>query len=539
MAATSKKQKNKWRPFGIKKRYIALVLLACLIAGTAFVLLHIEDIAEDRLLRVINAELAPNAEIEFGDFSFSRVPAGLVIRDIKLVHHIPFVEHTPEKSADAVRRFEVGRLEFSGINLFRMIVTRQWRLDNIVIDNLTFELVPAGDGRLADAAPFRQPPPFVIASITVNNSSFSIYRGRDHSEPSYEINNIHAGLNNFSVADINAPFHTYFDDLVFNSAAFTYHTQDGHYSIGADTVSVDSSRQFVYAGNGFVKPHLTANEMAQKTGKQTDRFEISFERFSSDHINVRSWIEENELYTRFLLLEKPSIVITRDKSYPRETRTDRSLPMEHLKNLPFRVMADSIRIDGGYLSYTEDFPTESRKGFIDFRDIDFRIDKLQNMDPEDSVHVFIRSRFLDLAELHLEGHFSLNDQADHTIKGSMAGFDMKQLNRHLEQWLFVRVGEGEMQHADFYFSANNERANGEIRFLYNNLRIRFLDEATLEETRRRRLRSFFANRFAVRSANPSHNPRTGTIEFERDKERSAFNYWWKSIASGLKDTVRR
>jgi hypothetical protein len=31
--------------------------------------------------------------------------------------------------------------------------------------------------------------------------------------------------------------------------------------------------------------------------------------------------------------------------------------------------------------------------------------------------------------------------------------------------------------------------------------------------------------------------RTGKIEFERDRKRQIFNYWWKSLLSGIKASV--
>jgi hypothetical protein len=539
MPSKKENRKKKGSFPGRRKRVWLLTILVLVIAGTTMLLFRIEDIAENRLLSVINDELAPNAEIEFQDFSFTTFPAGLVIEKIRLNHLTPFEEHTPVKSADAIRKFEIERLEFSGINLFRMLAMRMWGLDDIVIKGMDFELVPLGEGRLADASPFRQPPPFRIGKITVDDANLSIFRERDSEDPSYEIHKIYSEIENFSVRDIEEPFHTYFDNLVFQSSTFQYHTLDGHYSIGVDTVSVSSRDEFAWTGRGFVIPHLTANEMAREAGKETDRFEASFDEFSADNIDVNRWLSENELLAGSLYIDNPSIEIYRDKSFPREERDERSLPVHHLKNLPFAVQIDSAGWNSGYVNYTEDFADEGRKGYITFYDADLTIRKLQNINTDIDIEAQVTARLMNATDMVLEGNFSLNDQSDHTISGSLAGFDLTELNSPLQEWVYIRVGRGMMDQADFFFSANQHRADGEIRFLYHNLEIRFLDEQTLEETRRRRLRSFIANRFRIYSENPADEPRTGTIDFERDKERSAFNYWWKSIASGLLDSVKR
>jgi len=538
----SAKTKNKKKgPFIRSKKGIALIVfIAILIAAALFVVFKIEDIAENRLLAVINAELEPNAEIEFGEFSFSLLPAGLTIRDIRLVHLIPFEEHTPTKSTDAIKSFEIKEIGFSGINIYRMLLERQWILDRIRIDGLNFELVPLTRGRLTDATPFQQPPPFLIDKIILSNGSFSIFSERDDDdEPRYHIQNIYSEVESFSVPDIQDPFHTYFEELLFQSSAFLYNTRDGNYTIGVDSLSTNSREGFLFAKGGKVNPLYSAHEMAEKIGYETDQFDVQFNTFSMDEFDLKRWFEESDLAASLVRFDEPSISIHRDKSFPREERDERSLPTDHLRNLPFTLQIDSIEIKNGFISYTEDFVDEGRKGKITFNNVDLTVQKLQNHHSEDSISVSVSSRFLDLADLNLNAMFVLEEQSSHTIRGSMSGFDLARLNEHLEEWVFIRVRKGVADHLDFYFSADEQRALGEMQFIYHDLEIRFLDEDSLEETRNRRLRSFFANMIRVRSGNSADNPRIGTIDFERDKERSVFNYWWKSVASGLQDSVER
>lgn len=531
---------KKKRSFIRSNKGIALIVfIAIVFASVLFLIFKVEDIAESRLLDVINTELEPSAEIEFGEFSFSLLPAGLTIRDIRLVHLIPFEEHTPEKSTDAIKFFEIKEIRFSGINLYRMLLERKWILDQIQIDGLTFELVPLTTGRLTDATPFQQPPPFLIDKIILNNGSFSIFSERDNDEPRYDIQNIYSEVESFSVPDIDDPFHTYFEDLVFQSSAFLYNTRDGNYTIGVDSLSTNSHEGYLFAKGGKVNPLFSAHEMAERIGYETDQFDVQFETFSMDEFNLKRWLEDKDLTASATFFNRPSITIHRDKSFPRKDRDERLLPTDHLRNLPFTLQIDTVAVRNGYVSYTEDFVDEGRKGNVTFSNVDLTIEKLQNHHHEDSISVHVSSRFFDLADLDLNALFVLKENSSHTIRGSMSGFDLTQLNEPLKEWVYIRVGEGYADHLDFYFSANDDRAHGEMQFIYRNLEVRFLDEETLEETRNRRLRSFFANLIRVRSENSFDDSRIGTIDFERDKERSVFNYWWKSVASGLKDSVER
>ena len=50
--------------------------------------------------------------------------------------------------------------------------------------------------------------------------------------------------------------------------------------------------------------------------------------------------------------------------------------------------------------------------------------------------------------------------------------------------------------------------------------------------------SFLANTFVINNKNPNgKNLRVGEIYFERDKQKSIFNFLWKSLLSGIKPSL--
>jgi hypothetical protein len=58
-----------------------------------------------------------------------------------------------------------------------------------------------------------------------------------------------------------------------------------------------------------------------------------------------------------------------------------------------------------------------------------------------------------------------------------------------------------------------------------------------EDGKKDNLKTFLLNTFILKKNMDGSLPeeeRTGTISFERDKTRSIFNYWWKSLFSGIK-----
>ncbi len=522
-----------------KKRLFGILFLLLIAGGVLFFIFRIERIAENHLLEFINAELAPNAEVEFGEFSFSILPAGLIIRDIRLLHLTPFEDHVPEKSADAIKNLEIDYIEFSGINLYRMLLERQWLLNQITVDGFILELVPLTAGSLVQSTPFGQPPPFLIENILFTNGSFTTFTDRMTDTYKYSIHSIRGELINFSVPDIDDPVYSYFQEFEIQTSNFRYNTDNGFYQLGYDSVSVSSRDQELYMQNGKAEPLLSALEMAEETGYENDQFTFNFDELFAEQIDFDLWFQERGFIAGGVRMLQPALHIHRDKSKPREEWDERPLPIRYLNEYPQNISVDSIMFRGGTVSYTEDFSDEGRKGSVSFCDTDLTIENLQNQHQEESISAVASTTFKGLTGLSLRGEFSLDDNFSHQIRGSMSELDLTRLNDSMSEWLFVRVGSGTLDQLDFYFSADDDRARGEMHFIYHDLEIRFLDEETLEETRNRRLRSFFANLIRVRSENTFDDPRTGTIDFERDKTRSIFNYWWKSVASGLEDSVTR
>ena len=87
--------------------------------------------------------------------------------------------------------------------------------------------------------------------------------------------------------------------------------------------------------------------------------------------------------------------------------------------------------------------------------------------------------------------------------------------------------------------ANEDYSYGEMKFYYEDLKIALLDRET--ETPKgvgKVLGSFFANTFFVKSNNPKNlRLRKGDVFFERDKKRAIFQYWTRSILSGMVSTI--
>ena len=102
----------------------------------------------------------------------------------------------------------------------------------------------------------------------------------------------------------------------------------------------------------------------------------------------------------------------------------------------------------------------------------------------------------------------------------------------------IKVNSGKVNSLDFNFNGNNNGAKGDFIMKYDNLNVDVLkiDKET-KKIKKRGLLSMAAN-LVVKDSNPqSGDLRTETPEFNRDIYKSFFNLVWKTVFTGMKQTV--
>jgi hypothetical protein len=126
----------------------------------------------------------------------------------------------------------------------------------------------------------------------------------------------------------------------------------------------------------------------------------------------------------------------------------------------------------------------------------------------------------------------------------------------LEPQVKLRAESGRLNNLSFEFTYNDDASKGSLEMNYNDLKLMaFKDGEKVDKKNRKKrkrngdsgegeeltekagLKSFVLNTFIIRKnmdSNTAEEKRTGTIHFDRDKRRSIFNYWAKSMFSGIK-----
>jgi hypothetical protein len=328
------------------------------------------------------------------------------------------------------------------------------------------------------------------------------------------------------------------------------------YSLTVQSASINFSKGKAHVDTVKIVPHYDKTTFAKKHGQQTDRIEgvIPFINLSEFSLHETDSFSLDIKHTDIQFYLK----IYRDKRIPRIPHK-RVLPIEQLANLAFGLSMDTLKVVKSYIEYEESPETSSASGKISFDNLGATIINIDNgQTPKHGEMVMeARADFMGRGSLTVATTFPRNSKENYHTQGSLRNFDMPQLNRILEPLAKLKVESGTLHQLNFNFAYNNLRSDGELKLDYNDLKLVALKDNSApppsdkNEKRQRRkknkkdqrddqqdnLKTFVINTFVVKKdldKNVSEEKRTGVILFYRDTSRSIFNYWWKSLQSGIK-----
>lgn len=259
--------------------------------------------------------------------------------------------------------------------------------------------------------------------------------------------------------------------------------------------------------------------------------------------DVKQIIQSRYLKIKLLNAEKFTLKSSLDKRKPRNKEYKSSLT-EVLQGIPINFCLDSIEFANGTVYYKEFVKQSPFVSEVSFHNILLSSSNLTNTATAIRQSKWFSSQvsanFLNQAPLNCSIKFDLSSQASsHFVKGSLHQLPFKKLNPILAPLVSINFKSGVSEKVLFHFQGNKTKSTGEVKFYYQDLKIQF--QGKKQSKSKQVLRSIaggLANTLLIRTENPLGNTfKVGTIEYKRDPYRSVFNFWWKSVFSGMTETV--
>ncbi len=280
-------------------------------------------------------------------------------------------------------------------------------------------------------------------------------------------------------------------------------------------------------------------DIAKQTGTETDWYDITLKLVEIEGINLKALLQDTAVIYRKALLENMDAAIFRDKRPPFPEKPDSKLPMEMLESLSFKFHSDSILIKNSEIVYEEHAEEGNEPGTITFNQFFATIYNLSTINDLIGGQTSMSARAMVMNESLLTAEFVFPNKEysyNYRVKGNLSPINIAAFNPMIVPNAFVRVDEGRIKRLEFNYTYNNNKSNGSLALEYENLNISILDK---KDGSQKKIKTFITETFVLQKDNlkQDNSYQEGSISFEREKKKSIFNYWWKSLFSGIKDIM--
>jgi hypothetical protein len=422
----------------------------------------------------------------------------------------------------------IASLTITGVELLPFLIRKEITLDSVILKKVT--LTKSGKGKEMGK---KEPEPYSFKCKYIKIDSLEIldFDSLDNmvarTQLGFETRNLSGEL---PLKDLSA------SDLTVHGLRLTL--PESFYEISSTRIFIENMTKATIDSLTVV-PLYPKREFVQKAKFETDRFQCLFPSIVMDGINTPK-LFQNEIAIRQISMAF-EMSVYRDKRRPNEN-TFKALPDSLLRKLPMAVMIDSIKILDSQITYEEFAEKADSAGSITFRNLEAQFYAVSNRNAK-ALELQARAKFMNDGEIQIHGTF-FNSEKSHVIDGSIRNFRLTRINPMLKPATGVSIESGQLELMKFSFWYNNHQSDGQLSLNYHDLKLvgfrekkklrrkdRKKEEAVMAVAKTVLINAFIADDMDKRDP---LSKRTGTIHFERDQNKFIFNFWWKSLLSGLK-----
>lgn len=376
-----------------------------------------------------------------------------------------------------------------------------------------------------------------LGRFFVNDFSFTLTQSDKDTLASYTLKEFEIdGIRLQKRPDIPSLFSINTDDLSLRLSNQRLGLAQEEYDLELGDVQFNAKKGLLKMKNVSYGPMLSKEELGSKYRYNTTITESLLPNVSVYGLAIEKLFFNQGIYLDSLILESPRFVIYKDKTRPWNKSQRPKLPSELLRDIKDRFYFEKIVFREASLDYTEKTENHGKLLNVPMRNLYLDISKGEQK--RNSIPLKVSMDCKVFADLPLALTLTFPDfesSDDFYFTGSTGSTTFQSFNPVLLPTSGIKFERGNLHGMTFKGKANYSHAEGSLTMLYDNLQTAVFKK---NQTEKNRTASFFANQ-AVRSSNPSRSGRTmvGTIDFDRVEYKGFGNFLFKSIESGIINSV--
>ena len=253
---------------------------------------------------------------------------------------------------------------------------------------------------------------------------------------------------------------------------------------------------------------------------------------------MQRFISNNELVADSANIQHPEISDYFDRTLPEipENKLGR-YPPQLLLNASISIRIKKINVEEGQLTYTEIDNKNLGEGKIVIGHIHGIINNVTNnpsdikINPECIADLTAKAQ---ASTIHAKFDFHLNgNDGGFSIAGNIKNVDGSQLNSVTIPLAKTRIESFRMHEMDFTIEGNEQMATGNMRMLYNDLRVQMnKEDAVTGQLKKSKFLTKLLTRLTIRSDNPlGKEPEkiAQNVKYVRDPHKAFFAIVWRTM----------
>jgi len=535
---------------------ITSVVVLALVIAVVIINFYVGSLIEGKIREALKKS-DTNFEVSIRNVKFNIISGNIKILDLKIQPDSSLLESIKKGEAHigSVQGAEVPLFKIAGINLYKAIVDGYINLRKIELRqaHITFyrgikpkqEIKQKGNKKTfrTDSIYLKDLNGVDLKRIVFKRCKVDVYDLVDEKfiMQSGEINLELTDLDLIEKPEKIDVFRMGFDHFKLELSIDEFKLPGGWYNLSVKHLRfdmVDSSIRI--KGLKYWPQYIDLDKMARDLKFTKEIFDLDIKQIDIYQLNAGRMVNQGEVYIDSILVNGMSLNLLKDKRYPFNETLRPKLPQQLLKTMKLPLDIGKIKVEQSYLRYQQKMPDQKELLTVTLNKIKASISGISSV--KDSIKkgevlkIRLNAKLMDKANMDIRFVMFLNSRSDTMFySGSLGSSMFKPFNQALVPALGIEVKAGKLNSIAFNGSANSHFSKGKMTMKYEGL----VAEVFKKESKdKNKFMTWVANS-AVHKNNPGKKGklRVAHIEFERVMYKGFGNFMWKSVQSGLVNTI--
>ena len=308
------------------------------------------------------------------------------------------------------------------------------------------------------------------------------------------------------------------------------------YNFSVENIAFNFKEKLISIKKLSIKPQISKRELAKSYPFTKDIFDVDIEEIKVYDFNLTKLLNKKGIFIDSISVSGVNAELYKDKNRPFNLNSYKALPHITLQQTKTPLHIAKVRVSKSTILIEEHTEKRDTIMVVSLGDVNASIKNITSIKAlrEAPMLFDLNATLMKKVPMKLHASFQLKSQT-FSFNGSLGNAQLKLFDSALFPAIGLKVLNGNLNSMVFLAVANNNTSKGSMTMLYHDLEATVFKANTFETNK---LLSWSVNS-VIKKSNPKKNRKTriAVMEFERDTYKGLGNYMWKTLLSGITNSI--